>query len=146
MLINDHWSSQKSKYQEQRSSGGRAGKGGASRFLCYVFCICLLTNKYQKYKTVVEGEQAQLLLKGIVNAERIFLSQIRIDRRLSMTIKCLALGTGSLDRTKRDNLHCLDNQQSQKRQDNLSFLGPGEGMLIRALPSEGISPLSPPYG
>ena len=28
-----------------------------SRLLCYVFCICLLTNKYQKYKSVELGDQ-----------------------------------------------------------------------------------------
>ena len=29
----------------------------ASRLPCYVFCICLLTNKYQKYKSVELGDQ-----------------------------------------------------------------------------------------
>ena len=28
-----------------------------SRLPCYVFCICLLTNKYQKYKSVELGDQ-----------------------------------------------------------------------------------------
>ena len=29
----------------------------SSRLPCYVFCICLLTNKYQKYKSVELGDQ-----------------------------------------------------------------------------------------
>ena len=31
----------------------------ASKLPCYVFCICLLTNKYQKYKSVELGDQLQ---------------------------------------------------------------------------------------
>ena len=32
----------------------------SSRLPCYVFCICLLTNKYQKYKSVELGDQLLL--------------------------------------------------------------------------------------
>ena len=28
-----------------------------NRWPCYVFCICMLTNKYQKYKSVELGDQ-----------------------------------------------------------------------------------------
>ena len=39
----------------------------SSRLPCYVFCICLLTNKYQKYKSVELGDQ--LLTRRIVTLQ-----------------------------------------------------------------------------
>ena len=36
-----------------------------SRLPCYVFCICMLTNKYQKYKSVELGDQLKRYEKAI---------------------------------------------------------------------------------